>query len=355
MIKVLIVDDSLVVQEFMKHILASDPEIQICGIASSGEEALKLVNDKRPDLITMDIHMNGMNGYEATRKIMETIPTPIVIVTGSIRETEISNSFKLMEAGALAIILRPPAIEDPDFLSAKKELIRTIKLMSAIKVVRRFPNQMQKKIINEQLNIEKINKQSKEIKLIAIGASTGGPIALNIILMNLPENLSVPIVIVQHIAKGFIQGLRDWLAVASKLPISIANDGEYLMPGNVYLAPDDLHMGISSGLKINLAKLPPENGLIPSVDFLFRSVACEIGANAIGVLLSGMGKDGAKELKTMKEIGAITMVQDEASCVVFGMPGEAVKNGAAEQALPLLKIAQNITEICERKSIHNRI
>jgi len=342
MIKVLIVDDSKVVQEFMTHILSSDPEIRIIGVAGSGEEAVELVAEKKPDVISMDIHMAGMDGYETTRIIMETVPTPIVIVSGSLSVNEVSNSFKLIEAGALAMILRPPGMEDPGFTEARRKLIQHLKLMSEIKVVKRFPNQMALRI-RPMHAVQTSLPEIKDIQLIAIGASTGGPIVLQTILSQLPRNLSVPVVVVQHIAKGFLEGFRDWLASSSNLPIHIAKDGEMLEPGNIYIAADDFHMGLCSGPRIKLIKSPPENGLCPSVDFLFRSVAAVFGSSAIGVLLSGMGKDGAKGLKTMKEKGCFTIAQDEASCVVFGMPGEAVKIGAVVQVLSPIKIAETLS------------
>jgi two-component system chemotaxis response regulator CheB len=171
---------------------------------------------------------------------------------------------------------------------------------------------------------------------------------LQTILNNLPNDLPVPVVIVQHIAKGFLPGFCDWLNTSSNLPVKIAKDGEILIPGNVYIAPDDLQMGILPGIKIKLEILSTECGLCPSVDFLFRSVAEVLGSNAIGVLLSGMGKDGAKELKNMKDKGAITLVQDEASCVVFGMPGEAVRIGAADQVLMPARIAGVLSDLCNK-------
>ena len=344
MIKVLIVDDSIVVQQFMIHLLSSDPEIQVIGVASTGNEAIDLVKKNRPDVITMDIHMPGMDGYEATRVIMETVPTPIVIVSGSLGVNDVKNYFKLIESGALAVVLRPPGIEDSGLIEARKELIQTLKLMSEVKVVRRFPNQAKDKIRPSRLK-QPVSSQVKDFKLIAIGASTGGPIVLQTILANLPKGLPVPVLIVQHIARGFIKGFKDWLAVSSNIPLHIAENGELLKPGNGYIAPDDLQMGILPGPSIILSKLPPENSLCPSVDFLFRSVAEVMGSNAIGVLLTGMGKDGAKELKTMKDKGAITIVQNEASCVVYGMPGEAVRIGAADQVLPPKKIAEFITDL----------
>ena len=354
MIKVLIVDDSPVIRDFMTYILSSDPEIKVVGTASSGEEAIARVYETRPDVITMDIHMPGMNGYEATRVIMETIPTPIVIVTGSLREAEISNSFKLIEAGALSVVLRPPGIENSGFASARNELVRNIKLMSEIKVVKRFPNQMKSRIPYEQRVPNRTVTESSEIKLVAIGASTGGPIVLQTILSNLPKDFPVPVVIVQHIAKGFLNGLRDWLSTVSNLEVEIAKEGETLQPGHVYLAPDELQMGILAGNKIALRNLPAENSLCPSVDFLFRSVAEVLGPKAIGVLLTGMGKDGAKELLNMKKQGAITIAQDEASCVVFGMPGEAVKIGAVGQLLSPVKIAETLSGICVKSNVSVR-
>lgn len=349
MIKVLIVDDSRVVQEFLAHLLSSDPEIQIVDIAGSGPEAIELVRKKRPDVITMDIHMPGMDGYEATRTIMETVPTPIVIVTGSLQANEVANSFRLFEAGALTAVVRPPGMEDPGFIASRKGLIQTVKLMSEVKVVKRFPKQAKGRIRLPRLT-QPSYPEIKDIQLIAIGASTGGPVVLKTILSNLPKELPVPVLIIQHIAKGFVNGFMNWLTESSGIPLSIANDGESLKPGNGYIAPDELQMGILPGPKIILRKLPPENGLCPSVDFLFRSVAEVIGSNAIGVLLTGMGKDGAKELKTMKDKGAVTIVQDEASCTVFGMPGEAVRIGAAFHILPPGKIAEMLTMLVTNPS-----
>jgi two-component system chemotaxis response regulator CheB len=342
MIRTLIVDDSKVIREFMIHLLSSDPEIQIVGIACNGNEAIDFVREKRPDVITMDIHMPGMDGYEATRIIMETIPTPIVVVSGSLKVNDVANSFKLFEAGALAVVLRPPGIEDSGYSDASKALINTVKLMSEIKVVRRFPKrtivQHNPVILNQPINHERRN-----IQLIAIGASTGGPVVLQKILSELPENIPVPVLIVQHIAKEFIKGFRDWLSNTSTIPLTIAKDGEQLYPGIGYIAPDDFQMGIASGLKILLSN-PVDSGLCPSVDFLFHSVSEVLEANAMGILLTGMGKDGAKELKSMRDNGAITIAQDEASCVVYGMPAEAVKLGAVDHVLSPDKITEFINE-----------
>jgi two-component system chemotaxis response regulator CheB len=339
MIKVLIVDDSKVAQELMKHILTSDPDIKVLGVASSGKEAIELVRKKRPDVITMDFHMPDMDGAAATRAIMETTPTPIVIVSGSLGTKEDAKKFSLIENGALAVLLRPPGPQHPDFVNARNELIQTIKLMSEIKLVRLFPRSRKKQTEPLQF-MQTFGNDVKRIQVIAIGASTGGPMALQIILSRLPEDLPVPVLIVQHIAKGFVKGLVEWLSATSGIKLKIAEDGELLSAGIGYIAPDDFHMGVSRGSKIILSNQPPENGLKPSVSYLFRSVAQTFGPNALGVLLTGMGKDGVEELKAMKEIGSITIVQNEESSVVFGMPGEALKIGAADQTLSPERIAE---------------
>jgi two-component system chemotaxis response regulator CheB len=343
MIKVLIVDDSKVIQEFLAHLLSSDPDIKVVGIAGSGYEAIELVKEKLPDVVTMDIHMPGMDGFEATRKIMETVPTPIVIVSGSTNAKEKSNIFRLLEAGALSVVIRPPGFEDPSYKASCKELIQTVKLMSEVKVVRLLPKKKTEKLFSPKYS-QTTDNDLKRIQLIAIGASTGGPMALQIILSQLPADLPVPVLIVQHISKGFIKGFCEWLSVTSGIKLKIAEEGEPLVAGIGYIAPDNYHMGVARGRKIVLSNNPPESGLKPSVSYLFRSVAQIIGPNALGVLLTGMGKDGAEELKAMKEKGAYTLVQNEESSVVFGMPGEALRIGAADHALSPVKIADIIAK-----------
>ena len=347
MIKVLIVDDSRVVQQFMIHIFSYDHDIEVVGIAGSGEEAIRIALEKKPDVITMDVYMPGMDGYEATRKIMEIVPTPIVVVSGILQTDDVPNSFRLFESGALAIVPRPPWMEDPEFVHARNTLIQTVKLMSEVKVIKRFPKQSRDRQKHDHI-IHKLSTETNDVKVIAIGASTGGPAVLKTVLSDLPKNLPVPVVIVQHIAKEFVKGLVDWLSEFSVLPMHIPGDGECMLPGHVYFAPDDFQMGLLPGLRINLMMSPSENGLSPSVDYLFRSVAEYYGSNALGILLTGMGKDGAAELKTMKDKGAITIVQNEDSCVVFGMPGEAVKIGAAGHILSPEKIAEFVTDFFQK-------
>lgn len=337
LIKVLVVEDSPSVREFLVHVLRSDPEIEVVGTAADGEEALEAVRIRRPDVITMDIHMPRMDGLEATRRIMETVPTPIVIVSGSGDPREVATTFNAMEAGALAILPRPNGIGHPDHKTTTGDLVRTVKLMAEVRVVRRWAKHRREPA--PPMAKTGLAQQHARLRLIAIGASTGGPPALQTILSGLPGNLPVPVLIVQHMAPGFVQGFRDWLAQTSRLPVQLAVHGETMVPGYVYLAPDGFQMKVADGGRVILARDDPENGLRPSVSALFRSVAEVYGADAIAGLLTGMGRDGAEELRLLKDKGAVTFAQDKESSVVHGMPGEAIRLDAAMLVLPPGKIA----------------
>ena len=338
MIKVLIVEDSAVVRQHLKNILEEDGGIRVVGMAENGEESLKFVQKQKPDVITMDINMPGMNGLEATRKIMETNPTPIVIVSASYDPTDVEKSFHAMNAGAIAIIEKPHGEGNLSYYETAKTLVQTVKLMSEVKVVKRwtksrFPG------TTGIVTPEVVSGQTpNNIKAVVVGASTGGPPVLQTILSGLPREFPVPIFVVQHIARGFLEGMVAWLGQTTSLPIHTAAYGDRPLPGHVYFAPDNFHMEIR-GNRIVLNKDKPEYGIRPSVSHLFRSAANVFGENTIGVLLTGMGKDGAVELKMMKEKGAVTIVQDEESSVVYGMPGEALRLDAAIYVLPPHKMA----------------
>ena len=339
MIKVLIVEDSAVVRQHLKNILETDAGIRVVGMAENGEESLKFVKERKPDVITMDINMPKMNGLDATRRIMETNPVPIVIVSASYDRNDVDKSFRAMEAGALAIIEKPSGEGHADYDSTAKNLVQTVKLMSEVKVVKRWNKTRQSGTLCEGLFEVVPWQTANNIKVVAIGASTGGPPVLQTILSGLPKNFPVPVLVVQHIAKSFLEGMVTWLGQTTTLPIHIAAYGDRPLPGHVYFAPDDFHMEVRSGGRIVLNKDKPENGIRPSVSYLFRSAMNVFGRNTIGILLTGMGRDGAEELKMMKEKGAITIVQDEESSVVYGMPGEAVKLDAVTYVLPPDKIA----------------
>jgi len=332
MIKVLIAENSPVLQVILNHIFSSEPEIHVIGIVNNGAEALQFIERKKPDIITIDIHLPKMNGFEATRRIMEKYPVPVIILTSSYELQDANITFLALEAGAVAVVEKPEGIGFPGFDDMAKRLIQTIKLMSEVKVVKRRAKllRVEAAATSPELKFKQI---PTAVKCVAIGASTGGPPALQTILTGLSKDFPVPVLIVQHIAAGFLQGLVEWLGQASALPVRIASKGELLLPGHVYFAPDGLHMGVESSGRVVLCKEQPENSLRPSVSYLFRSVAKAFGPHAVGVLLTGMGSDGARELKLMKEKGAVTIVQDQESSVVYGMPAEAIKLGAAVYVL----------------------
>jgi two-component system chemotaxis response regulator CheB len=345
MIRVLVVEDSPTVREFLLLVLGSDPEIEVAGTAETGEEALEAVERTRPDVITMDVHMPKMNGFDATRRIMETRPTPIVIVSGTADVTSTNNAFHAMESGALAVLQRPFGMGHPEYERSATELVRTIKLMSEVKVVRRWPRSRPQETLPADIQFHTAHAP---VRLIAIGASTGGPPVLQIVLAGLPRDFPVPILIVQHIAAGFTQGFAEWLAQSSNLPVHVAASDQHVLPGCVYVAPDGFHMAVNKDGRLLLSAEDPENGLRPSVSYLFRSVTNVYRQNAVGVLLTGMGKDGALELKLMKEQGATTIAQDKDTSVVHGMPGEAIRLGGATYILPPEKIPAALTGLVAR-------
>ncbi|MCG7849655.1 MAG: chemotaxis response regulator protein-glutamate methylesterase [ANME-2 cluster archaeon] len=350
MIKVLIVDDSPVVRDFLVHILGSDGEIQVIGTANNGKEAIEAVERSKPDVITMDITMPKMNGFDATRSIMETHATPIVIVTGTYDTKEAATIFRAIEAGALAIVPRPEGIGHPGHEAAADQLIWTVKLMSEVKVVRRWPRPGRETAIPAVTPWTGVEPgKMADIRIVAIGASTGGPLALLTILSELPKDFPVPVLVTQHMAAGFIQGLAEWLGNRSGIPVHVATHGEHLLPGHIYVAPDGSHMGVRIGGQIILDNGEPENGLRPSVSYLLRSVAHVYGPNAVGVLLSGMGQDGAEELKLLKKKGAVTIAQDKESSVIHGMPGQAIKLDAAMYVLPPEEIATALIDMVNKK------
>jgi two-component system chemotaxis response regulator CheB len=345
LIKVLVVEDSPVVREFLVHILGADPDIRVVGTAHDGEEALEAIARKQPDVITMDIHMPRMDGLDATRRIMETCPTPIVVVSGSTDRAEVATTFEAMEAGALAVLRRPAGIGHPDHEATARELVQTVKLMSEVRVVRRWSRARRGSIARPaQVRLE---HAPGSCRIVAIGASTGGPPVLQTILSQLPKDFPAPVLVVQHMAAGFVRGFIEWLAHSSRLPIHLAAHGEQMLPGHVYVAADELQMKVERGGRIALTRDAPESGLRPSVSYLFRSLAEAYGGDGVAGLLSGMGRDGADELKLLKDRGMVTFAQDKESSVVHGMPGEAIKLGAATLVLPPEKIAAVLARLAK--------
>ena len=342
-VKVLVVEDSPVVRDLISHILTSAPGIRVIATAATGETAIEAAARLKPDLITMDVNLPGIDGYEATRQIMETCPVPIIIVSASYNPGDLGKTFRMVEAGALAILAPPVGIGHPEFRTRADELIRTVKLMSEIKVVRRWPKAPAK------LPRIAMKQTSNRIEVVALGASTGGPVVLKQILAGLDADFPAPVLMVQHMSPGFVTGLAEWLQQSARFPVQVAQHQEQILPGHAYLAPDGCHMGIDRFGRIELNNAAPVNGLRPAIAPLFRSVAESYGPHAVGILLTGMGADGAAELAAMKEKGAITIAQDKASSVVHGIPGEAIKLGAAMYVLAPEQITELLNAMMETR------
>jgi two-component system chemotaxis response regulator CheB len=349
-INVLVVDDSIVARMQLVHILESDPQIRVVGTVNDGQSALDFIKEHPLDAVLMDITMPGMDGFEATRRIMETRPVPIIICTAATNTREVAITFRVLEAGAVACVEKPVSREHSDFDAMSANLLQTVKLMSEVKVVRRWPRPRSSNPPMPTARSGAARPSPIGIKMIGIGASTGGPPVLQTILAGLPKDFPVPILIVQHIAYGFLPGLAEWLNQTTGLPIQIAAHGTCPLPGHVYLAPDGFHLGLSSSGRILLTKEAPENGLRPAVSHLFRSLTEVCGSNAVGVLLTGMGKDGAAELKLMKDTGAITLAQDRESSIIHGMPGEAIALGGATYVLSADKIAGMLAVLVSQRN-----
>ncbi len=332
-IKVLVADDSTVTRMFLVHLLESDPKICVIGAVGDGKAAVEFVTKNKPDVVLMDVHMPHLDGFEATRRIMETQAVPIIICSATANAKDLDTTFRAMEAGAIACIEKPIGHDREGFEALAAQLLEMVKLMSEVKVVRRS-------VRNRPGSARHAGQQaSAEIKLIGIGASTGGPPVLQSILNGLPKDFAAPLLVVQHIARGFLAGMAEWLNHTTALQVHIASHGIYPQPGHAYLAPDDFHMGVGAGGEIILTRQEPENHLRPAVAFLFRTLAEAHGPNAVGVLLTGMGRDGADGLKLMKDKGAITIAQNQESSAVYGMPGAAIALGAATHVLAGDKIA----------------
>ncbi|MCL4078753.1 chemotaxis response regulator protein-glutamate methylesterase [Coriobacteriia bacterium Es71-Z0120] len=335
-VRVLVVDDSLVAREMLTQILQSDPGIEVVGVASNGAEAVEAVARLKPDLVTMDIHMPKMDGITAVEQIMAYTPTPILVVSSSVHGEGVGRAFDALAAGALEVMKKPEPRDWAELDRIAAELIRKVKLLSRVRVITHIRGRRASGRPAAPTPVPA--RQPGTVSLVAVGSSTGGPSALMSVLAPLPADFPVPIVIAQHIAEGFVPGLVSWLDAACKLTVRAAVDGETVQPGNAYLAPTGLNLAVDT-LTLRFKKPGERQLYIPSADTLFESVAKTHGASAVGVLLTGMGDDGARGLKSLYDTGALTIAQDEATSTVFGMPKAAIEMGAARKVLPVQQIA----------------
>lgn len=344
MIKVLIVDDSPTIRLFLEYIFRQDSEIEVVGKLSDGKQAVQEIKKFNPDIITMDIDMPIMNGLEATRQIMASNPVPIIVITASTNARDVKISMEALAAGALSVIEKPKGGYNPENIGVTSKLIRIVKTYSKVKVVKRTTILHDRKatssIPKEQELIHEIPSPDewKSREYIAIGISTGGPEVLKKIIGQVTENFPYPILVVQHITDGFLEGMVSWLDSFTTAKVKIAAQGEIPGPGIIYFAPNNYNMGVVSN-RINL--IPRESGSLfcPSVQHLFYCLMKNYARQTIALLLTGMGNDGAAELKQLRDEGALTIAQDKKSSVVFGMPNEAIKLKGAKYVLNLEQIS----------------
>ena len=346
-IRVVLAEDSPTVRHHLTQIIHSAPDMSVIGEARNGAEAIQMVDELRPDVVSMDINMPEVDGLEATRQIMALSPTPIVVVSGLI-DTDVQLSLQAIEAGALAVINKPPSKKHPTFVDKQLEMLKVLRAMAGVKVISRRQLRHDDTSSSDIITTPPRPKRTTIPQLIVIGASTGGPSALLHLLQDLPRKPMTPIIIVQHMPDEFIVGLAQWLTSVTEQQVFVAQDQMALESGMILLAPGNANVTVdrmNERLIVRLDRNPSESRYLPSIDVLFQSVAKTLGNRAMGIILTGMGDDGASGLKAMHDAGAITIVQDERTATVYGMPRAAIERGAARYVVALDNLATQIKKL----------
>jgi two-component system, chemotaxis family, protein-glutamate methylesterase/glutaminase len=338
MVQVLVVEDSMTARRFLVDLINQTPGLMVCGEAYDGVEAVRLTAELFPNVISMDIQMPRMNGVEATQHIMHKFPTPIVVAANGIGQHEVDVTMQALAAGAVAAIPKPSAA--PQDSKHRTDYVRMLRYMSRVSLVRRYAPNTEPPL--PQLE----DVQNATVEVVVIGASTGGPGALVRVLGSLPADFPVPILVVQHLEAPFVPGFVDWLDRHCEITVRLAEAGEIPGAGEVLVAPGNTHMALQSDGQIVLNSNKGEHRHQPAVDVLFDSAVSLCGQHAVGVLLSGMGDDGARGMEKLYTIGAQTIVQDEATSVVFGMPGAAIDRNAVTTILPDTHIGPALLKLC---------
>jgi two-component system chemotaxis response regulator CheB len=347
-IRVLIVEDSLTVRKRLAEILSADPEIELVGEAEDGRRAIELCQECRPDVITMDMMLPVMSGLAATEYIMAHCPTPIVIVSSSVNRGELFKTYEALAAGAVDVIEKPVGTEPNGHWESR--FVSTVKLVSRIRVIThlraRLAGLSSRPALEQAPPTRPFPTAERRRRVVAIGASTGGPGAIVDILRALPPTFQLPVLFVLHINEPFGAAFADWLDGQTERRVSYPKDGDPVASasGRIIMAPAGHHLIVADG-RLRLTLSPERHSCRPSVDVLFESIAAEYGGTAVGCLLTGMGKDGAAGLLRIRQAGGATIAQDETTSVIYGMPREAVQIGAAERVLPLGEIAPALASI----------
>jgi two-component system chemotaxis response regulator CheB len=330
-VRVLVADDSELFRDLLARVVADDPGFEVVAVAADGNAAATLARALRPDVITMDLHMPDADGFSGIARIMADTPTPILVLTGNREE---AVGFRALSLGALDILEKPQATTD---LGEYGQVLRSrLRLLAGVKVIRHMRGLRERRAPAPRAAVRP--------DLVVVGASLGGPRALATVLRGLPSGFGAPIAVVQHIAEGFTEGLAGWLASESRLDVREARDVDPLVSGRVLLAPSGSHLVVSGGV-VRLSDAAPVDTFKPSVTPLFLSAARHHGARACGVILTGMGRDGAEGLRAIRAAGGTTLAQDEASSAVFGMARAAIELGAVERVLPLDEIPRALVEL----------
>lgn len=345
-IRVLVVEDSLTVRRQLCDVLASDPEIEVVGEATDGKQAIERCMSLRPDVITMDMMMPVMTGVATTEYLMAHCPTPILVVSSSTNRGELFRTYDALAAGAVDVLEKPRG-DEPEGVW-EKQFLSTVKLVSRIRVITHVRGRLSA-IARAPAGGEPPTETTRSpCAVIAIGASTGGPAALVQILQALPPEFATPILLVLHINEPFGSAFADWLDRQSRHRVALAREGDLVGASRILMAPPDFHLTLD-GRQIRLTRDAERFSCRPSVDVLFESVARAYGARAAGCLLTGMGRDGAMGLLSIRQAGGVTIAQDEASSVVFGMPREAIALGAASSILSLTEIGPALAAVSARR------
>jgi two-component system chemotaxis response regulator CheB len=357
MISVFLVEDSPIALNILERLLKTSSDLKIVGTARNGMEALEKIPTLKPDVICTDLMMGKMDGLELIKHIMADSPRPVLVISQALKENG-DKTLELLNAGAVDVFPKPGGL-DSDYQAVREALIHKIKVVSGVKVftkTRRRSGLPVQTPTPAPLEIPSSDTFSSPLSrriqpgdragILAIGASTGGPQAVRRVLAKLPSDFPLPIMITQHISLGFLAGLVDWQNSICRLKIKVASIGEMPVPGTVYYAPERHHLEINHQGKLIYANSPPVENQCPSVTTMFRSVAQHYGANAIAVLLTGMGRDGAEGMAAIAQRGGITIAQDEASSTIFGMPKEAIALGVVKYVLDVEEIAGFILGAC---------
>lgn len=349
--RVLVVEDSLTVRRRICEVLGSDQELEVVGEAGDGREAIELCREVRPDIVTMDMILPVMSGLAATEYIMAHCPTPILVVSSSFNRGELFKTYDALAAGAVDVLEKPTGLE-PDGVWERR-LLAQVKLVARIRVIthlrQRLP-QLSQAVHASVATGEKSETAAHGAALLAIGASTGGPGAVVEVISGLRPPFAYPILLVLHIAEPFGAAFAEWLDGQTNWPVAYPHDGDPVAAagGRIVMAPPGRHLLVRDG-RLRLTVDPERHSCRPSVDVLFESLAPEYGPSVAAALLTGMGRDGAGGLLAIRNAGGATIAQDEESSVVYGMPREAARLGAAERVLPLRQIGPALGALMARK------